>query len=129
MFKILNKTNREEDMRQITLNQSKDGKNLQPNLKLRLQILIQRHSPVSVKSFGFERYYASQSPSPADRKNLIQRPSTQRRLSSCSQIHYGRPRQNQTKEIATLETYSGKLVYPLPDSILTGSALLSKRIA
>lgn len=84
-------------MQKVMLNQSKDGKGLQPNLTLRLQILTQRHSPVSMRSFGFQRYYSSQSPSPIDRKDFIQRVSIQRFL-PCSQIHWAR-REQATKEV------------------------------
>src|SRR5574341_1414793 len=109
------KTKREGHMQKITLTQNKDRKCLQPNLGLRLQIPIHRNFSTSIRSFGFQRYYASQSLSSIDRKDFIHRPPTQR-ISPYSQIYYGRPRQN--KETSTMGTNSKKLVYPLPDSIL-----------
>jgi hypothetical protein len=114
-------------MRRGVFKQIKEGKRLQPKLRLRVKILIRKHSSIGTRSFGFQRYYASQSPSPADRRNFIQRGRLTRRFLSCSQIHWGRPRQN--KETSTTETNSKKLVYPLPHSVLIGPVLLKKRIA
>jgi hypothetical protein len=114
-------------MRRVIFKQIKEGKRLQPKLKFRGQILIQRPSSTGMKSFGFQRYFPSQPPSPADRRNFIQRGRLTRRFLSCSQIHWGRLRKN--KETFTLRTDSKKLVYPLSDSVLTGSAFLKKRIA